>query len=152
MERVTNWSSVPQAAGLFPPGSRGCQGLLQGEHSCWEAGGRHVGTAPYYQRPEFCCHQSSRDTVTHTETLDSGTGGRYGLGQGQSRLDGRVKPEECIPCRPIMLAWLPAEAAKCCGELLCKQPPAACTKCRGPVGWGRSKVAPGAPQQTPVKE
>lgn len=102
--------------------------------------------------PEFCCHQSSRDTVTHTETLDSGTGGRYGLGQGQSRLDGRVKPEECIPCRPIMLAWLPAEASKCCGELLCKQPPAACTKCRGPVGWGRSKVAPGAPQQTPVKE
>lgn len=45
-----------------------------------------------------------------------------------------------------------SRGSKRCGELLCKQPPAACTKCRGPVGWGRSKVAPGAPQQTLVKE
>lgn len=88
-----------------------------------------MGTAPYYQRPEFCCHQSSRDTVTHTETLDSGTGGRYGLGQGQSRLDGRVKPEECIPCGPIMLAWLPAEAANaaenCCANSRLQPAPSA---------------------------
>lgn len=67
--------------------------------------------------------------MTHTETLNSGTSGRYGLGHGQSRLDGRVKPEECIPCRPIMLAWLPAEAANaaenCCANSYLQPAPSA---------------------------
>lgn len=143
---------MPQAAGLFPPGGRGCWRLLQGKPSCGEAGRQLVQAAPDSQRLGFCCHQSSRGRASQTRMLVSGTGGRDGLSQAQSTLDGRLKPQECIPCRPIGTPWLPVETADYRGPLW-KQLFAARTKCREPVGsWlGQKQRCPRSSLTNPCK-
>lgn len=104
-------------------------------------------TAPSSQSPGVCHHQASRGRATQTNAVISGTRGRYDLCQAQSTLDGSLKPEECTPCRPISMPWLPAEAKLYKGLLWRRLQTA---KCREPVGsWLGQKQC--CPQEVPDK-
>lgn len=154
MKRVTNWCSGATSSRLVSSPEPRMLEAFTGEAQL--LGGRqaaYVCTAPSSQRLRFCFHQSSRDGATQTKTLVSGTCGRSDLSQAQGTLDGRLKPEECIPCRPISMPQLLAEAANstegCCGNS-CLLPVPSAGNLLVP-GWGRNKVVPGSSLTIPCK-
>lgn len=112
MKRVTNGCSGATSSRLVSSWEPSMLEALTGEAQLLGSRQAACVTAPYSQRLGLCDHQSSRDRATQTTMLVSGAGGRHDLRQGQSALEGRLKPKECIPCRPIGTPGPPAEAAK----------------------------------------
>lgn len=150
-DKLVLWCHKQQACLLL--GAKDVRGFYRGS----PAAGRQTGSmcaAPYSQRLGFCNHQSSRGRATQTKKmLVSSTCGQCDLSQAQSTLDGRLKPKECIPCRPRSMPWLPAEATNstegCCGNS-CLQPVPSAGNLWAP-GWGRNKVIPRSSLTNPCK-